>query len=160
MKNKRNYKFKKFANDIKKLTGINVFENNKGARTDRNAFCRSILNQLFTKSVRAWTLYEIRDLYRDNGKKMDHTTVLHSLRSFESYLNLPMEKQLRELGRPIKEVYYRVLMNDFKEYKNEMRIGDKIVYLDPQQEREVTDLINTYAEENIKKYIDIIEKDV
>jgi hypothetical protein len=41
-----------------------------------------------------------------------------------------------------------------------MRIGDKVVYLDPQQEREVTNLINSYAEENIKKYIEIIESDV
>lgn len=160
MKNKRNYKFKKFARDINKLTGVNVFANTKGSRTDRMAFCRSILNQLYTKSVKAWTLYEIRDLYRKNGKPMDHSTVLHSLRSFESYLKLPMEKQIRELGRPLKEVYYRVLMSDFKEYKNEMRIGDKIVYLDPDQEKEVTELINTYAEDNIKKYIEIIEKDV
>lgn len=160
MKNKRKYKFKKYARDIKKITGIDVFLDKKGSRTDRNAFARSILNQLYTKSVRAWTLYEIRDLYRENGKSMDHTTVLHSLRSFETYLSLPMEKQLREFGRPLKEVYYRVLMSDFKEYKNEMRIGDKIVYLDPDQEREITDLINTYAENNIKKYIDIIESDV
>lgn len=159
MKNKRAYKFQKFARDIKKLTNIDVFSNVKGSRSDRNAFARAILNQLFTKSTKVWTLIEIANLYRENGKNMDHSTVLHSLRSFESYLMLPMEKQMREMGRPLKEIYYRVLLGDFKEYKNEMRIGDKVVYLDPEQEREVTNLINSYAEENIKKYIEVIEKD-
>lgn len=160
MKNKRAYKFEKFARDIKRLTNIDVFSNKKGSRSDRSAFARSILNVLYTKSTKTWTLMEIRDLYRKNGKNMDHSTVLHSLRSFEAYLKLPMDKQMREFGRPLKEVYYRVLLGDFKEYKNEMRIGDKVVYLDPDQEREVTELINSYAEDNIKKYIEIIESDV
>jgi len=146
--------FKQYARDIKKLTGINVFETKKGiARTDANAFARSILNQLYTKSVRKWTLYGVRDMYIECGKPMDHTTVLHSLNSFENYLRVPIEKQVKELKMPIREVYYRVLISDLGILRKKMIVNDKLVYLDPKQIREVESLVDSYAEKNIKEYL-------
>ena len=69
------------ANKLRLLSGVNVFEN---SRRNELIETRALLNYILY-NYKKFTLYEIRDFYRDNGKNYDHATALHSIRNYELY---------------------------------------------------------------------------
>lgn len=69
------------AKKLNEITGLNLFRN---TRKREIIEARSMLNW-YLKSIKHFTLHEIRDFYRANGKPYDHSTVLHSLRMFDVY---------------------------------------------------------------------------
>ena len=69
------------ANKLRLLSGVNVFEN---PRRNELIETRALLNYILY-NYKKFTLYEIRDFYRDNGKNYDHATALHSIRNYELY---------------------------------------------------------------------------
>tara|TARA_E500000318_G_C3563964_1_gene214819 strand:+ start:1274 stop:1717 length:444 start_codon:yes stop_codon:yes gene_type:complete len=137
--------FQYYAREIKKQTGMDCFSSR---RTDAHAIARAILNQVYKKEFPDATLELIQSFYIDNGKPMNHATILHSLRSFDQYNNLPLRKQIKELGMPVKNVYYALLLSRLN-----LNIGQKIPLLLPEQAQEVNRLIDNYAKENVKMYL-------
>lgn len=88
------------ARSIKKLVDVDVFEESR--KTKVVEYRSLLVHILYT--VENYTLYKIRDFFRANGKKYDHSTALHALRNFEMYANynkdlLVMFDELVLLGR-------------------------------------------------------------
>lgn len=69
-----------YARRIKKEKNINVFEETRRAKV---VLHRSILNKILY-SIYGYRDSEIASFYRSNGKKMDRTTILHSVNTFDS----------------------------------------------------------------------------
>lgn len=157
-------KFQQYARQIKIITSVDVFSTERGVqRSDAGAFARSILNEIYTKTheplrKRGW-LTNLTKMYVGNGKPMTHASILHSLNCFEQYTSLPMDKQIRELGKPVKEVYYRVLLADEMARKKNMTLAEKLIFLDPRQERVITEMIDRYTSRNIATYIQELEEE-
>jgi hypothetical protein len=78
---------KKIANKINKLSGINVFKNTRKANYVE---ARSLLGFIL-KNYEKMTLYQIRDFYIENGKSMNHATVIHSIKNFQVFKNYEPE---------------------------------------------------------------------
>ena len=142
--------FQNYAREIKKETGIDCFSS---SRTDAHAIARSILNQAYMQSRPKVKLREIKEYYADNGKPMNHATIMHSLNSFKMYFDLPVKKQKRELGKTVKDVYYKLLLFYNGNQRKRLRITEKIALLWPEQADEVNNIIDQYAEQNIRNYI-------
>jgi hypothetical protein len=66
---------------IKKLTGLNVFEN---TRKREYIEIRSLLVYIL-KDIEKMTLFSIRDFFKSNGKNYDHSTVLHAYNNYSMY---------------------------------------------------------------------------
>ena len=82
MKKKVNIKkVSKIANKIKKLSGINIFEN---TRQRKYVEARSLLSFVLRRYEKM-TLIQIRDFYRLNGKDMNHATVIHGVKNFNIF---------------------------------------------------------------------------
>lgn len=145
-------KFQQYAREIKKKTNIDVFATGLGSRSDANAFARSVLNTIYFETHKC-TLAFVTRLYRDNGKPMNHATILHSLKNFEIYLKQPIEKHRQELGCSMKELYYSVLLSDFANQKKAMKLSKKLAFLTPEQKIDVRDLVDTYVRKNVQAYI-------
>ena len=78
---------KKIAKKINKLSGINVFKNTRKANYVE---ARSLLGFIL-KNYEKMTLYQIRDFYIENGKSMNHATVIHSIKNFQVFKNYEPE---------------------------------------------------------------------
>lgn len=78
------------ADNIKLLLGINVYENK---RTLPIVDARSMYCYILKKDL-GYTLYEIRDSLRANGKKYDHCTVLHNINLWDE-----VSKRRKELNQ-------------------------------------------------------------
>lgn len=70
-----------YARAIKKLTRIDVFEETRKREVVEH---RSVLVHIL-KEVEKYKLYQIRDFFRANGKKYDHSTALFAARQYEMY---------------------------------------------------------------------------
>ena len=78
---------KKIAKKINKLSGIDVFKN---TRKTSYVEARSLLGFIL-KNYEKMTLYQIRDFYIENGKSMNHATVIHSIKNFQVFKNYEPE---------------------------------------------------------------------
>jgi hypothetical protein len=70
-----------YARAIKKLTRIDVLQETRKREVVEH---RSVLVHIL-KEVEKYKLYEIRDFFRANGKKYDHSTALFAARQYEMY---------------------------------------------------------------------------
>ncbi len=72
---------KVIAKTVIKLTGLDVF---KETRDREYVETRALLNTMLRDDIgMGWT--RIADFYKDNGKKMNHATVMHSVKSYPFY---------------------------------------------------------------------------
>jgi len=70
------------ARKIKRITGVNVFENTRR----RDAIeARSLFNWYLYNQY-GFSLCEIARYYRNNKKAYDHSTAIHSLKNYEVYI--------------------------------------------------------------------------
>tara|TARA_Y100001937_G_scaffold70668_2_gene96176 strand:- start:192 stop:650 length:459 start_codon:yes stop_codon:yes gene_type:complete len=144
------YIFQSYARQIKKETGIDCFSKR---RTDAHAIARSILNQVYMQSQPNVKLREITALYKENGRTMNHATVIHSLKSFDMYIDLPLSRQKREIGTSVRTVYYRLLLFYNGTRKKNLKIAEKMEFLLPNQKEEINNMIDYYADKNIQNYV-------
>lgn len=72
-------KEKFIALQIKNLIKVNVFDK---TRKQNVVDARSLFCYILRKDYN-FTLYEIRDIFRNNGKKFDHTSVYHNVKLFQ-----------------------------------------------------------------------------
>ena len=87
-----------YADKIKTETGINVFENK---RLRGIVEYRSLLVKIL-RDVEGYKLYQIRDFFRLNGKKYDHSTALHSYKEYEIY---------KRYNKNLEQLFYILLTN-------------------------------------------------
>jgi hypothetical protein len=73
----------KIAKQINEIASVNVFAN---TRKKEVVEARSLLGFIL-KNYEKMTLYQIRDFYIKNGKKMNHATIIHSIKNFEVFKN-------------------------------------------------------------------------
>ncbi len=66
---------------IKEVTGLNILRN---TRRTEYIEARALFNFILYNTY-SWSLHKIALFYKENGKKYDHSTVLHSLRTFDVY---------------------------------------------------------------------------
>jgi chromosomal replication initiation ATPase DnaA len=76
-----NVQQKRFAENVCKLTGTNVFEKTRKREVIE---ARSLLNWLYRK-VCKMTYHSIARLYKKQGLNMDHATVIHSVKNYQMY---------------------------------------------------------------------------
>ena len=76
-------KANKIARQVKKLSGIDIFKN---TRKKEYVEARSLLSTILYRYEKM-NLHKIKNFYIDNGKSSDHTTVLHSIKSWDIYSN-------------------------------------------------------------------------
>ena len=72
-------KVDKIVEQINKIANVDVFEN---TRKKEVVEARSLLSFILYK-YQKMTLQEIGNLYKEKGRSGNHTTVLHSINSFE-----------------------------------------------------------------------------
>ena len=71
----------KVANAVIDLTGLDVF---KETKVREYVEARALLNTMLHYDLKmGWT--RIAEFYQDNGKKMDHATVMHSVKKYPIY---------------------------------------------------------------------------
>lgn len=108
MKKKVNIKkVSKIANKIKKLSGINIFEN---TRQRKYVEARSLLSFVL-KRYEKMTLIQIRDFYRLNGKDMNHATVIHGVKNFNIF---------KQYNTDLMD-WLNIMSEDLGEYNNEAK---------------------------------------
>lgn len=66
---------------IKEVTGLDIL---KHTRKVEYVEARALFNFILYNTY-GWSLHKIATFYNENGKKYDHSTVLHSLRTFDVY---------------------------------------------------------------------------
>ena len=66
---------------IKEITGLDILRN---TRRTEYVEARALFNFILYNTY-SWSLHKIAEFYKENGKKYDHSTVLHSLRTFDVY---------------------------------------------------------------------------
>ena len=71
----------KIAKNIIDISGIDVFNN---SRKREYIEMRSLLTFMLRHHCNM-TFHEIKDFYQSKGKRYDHATALHSLKSFETH---------------------------------------------------------------------------
>tara|TARA_Y100000592_G_scaffold57950_1_gene90766 strand:- start:143 stop:574 length:432 start_codon:yes stop_codon:yes gene_type:complete len=74
-----NIEAKRIADYLYDISGVDVFENK---RTRYNIEARSLLNFILRNHF-DMTFHQIKEFYEKNGKRYDHATAMHSLKSFE-----------------------------------------------------------------------------
>tara|TARA_R100000995_G_C3466784_1_gene116115 strand:+ start:318 stop:788 length:471 start_codon:yes stop_codon:yes gene_type:complete len=150
------YIFQLYARQIKKETGINCFSSK---RTDAHAMARSILNKAYMQTQIKVKLKTISDFYKHNNKHVDHATIIHSIKSFDIYFKLPQKKQEKELGKSVKDIYYKLLLLQKGNQLNTLKVTQipllqKLAFLTTEQSDQLNIIINTYVAGNIKKYVE------
>jgi len=68
---------------LKLISGIDVFANNRKRETVET---RALLVYIL-REVEGFSLYDVRDFFRANGKEYDHSTALHAQNNFPMYRN-------------------------------------------------------------------------
>ena len=66
---------------IKEVTSLDILRN---TRRTEYVEARALFNFILYNTY-SWSLHKIAEFYKENGKKYDHSTVLHSLRTFDIY---------------------------------------------------------------------------
>jgi len=66
---------------IKEITCLDILRN---TRRTEYVEARALFNFILYNTY-SWSLHKIAEFYKENGKKYDHSTVLHSLRTFDIY---------------------------------------------------------------------------
>jgi hypothetical protein len=66
---------------IKEVTSLDIL---KHTRKVEYVEARALFNFILYNTY-GWSLHKIATFYNENGKKYDHSTVLHSLRTFDVY---------------------------------------------------------------------------
>jgi len=66
---------------IKEVTSLDILRN---TRRTEYVEARALFNFILYNTY-SWSLHKIAEFYKENGKKYDHSTVLHSLRTFDVY---------------------------------------------------------------------------
>ena len=73
---------KKIANNLSEISKLNPFEN---SRKREIIEIRSALIKIL-REYQEMTLNQIASFFTNNNRKMDHSTVLHSLKNYEIYI--------------------------------------------------------------------------
>ena len=73
---------KKIANNLSEISKLNPFEN---TRRREIIEIRSALVKIL-REYQEMTLNQIASFFTNNNRKMDHSTVLHSLKNYEIYI--------------------------------------------------------------------------
>jgi hypothetical protein len=103
----------KIAKEINKIAKVDVFQN---TRKREVVEARSLLSFILYKYEKM-TLQEIGNLFKQKGRSGNHTTVLHSIKSFEKnnkYNNriqrwlLKITRQLRDIGAKREFIKHKV----------------------------------------------------
>ena len=109
-----------YARRIKKLTGVNVLQHSR----KRDIIEHRALLVKILYDVEGYTLYKIRDFFRSNGKKYDHSTVVHTLKNYDMYAryNLNIEPLFAMLVNVIdtpnaKRIAAKSLIDNFNKSK-------------------------------------------
>lgn len=99
---------------------LNIFEN---TRKREVVDARSLYCYILRKDLN-YTLYQVRDIFRSQGKNYDHATVMHNVKIYEVVLiNNPSYKELRE--SILNEVCYKtVILNKIEQIKDEEKLRD------------------------------------
>jgi chromosomal replication initiation ATPase DnaA len=95
------------AENIKTAIGVNVFEQN---RTQPVVDVRSMYCYLLRKDLN-FTLYQVRDVFKSQGKNLDHSSVHHNVVLFENEVKnrRPELEQLRNELLGILSPKYKLL---------------------------------------------------
>ena len=93
---------------INSICGVNIYENK---RTQDLVDIRSMTCYILHKDLK-FTLYNVRDHFISNGKKMSHCNVLHNVRLFEKLRGIkPHLNEIRDtiMGAvDLNEVYRKI----------------------------------------------------
>jgi len=130
---------KKIANKINKLSGIDVFKN---TRKTSYVEARSLLGFIL-KNYEKMTLYQIRDFYIENGKSMNHATVIHSIKNFQVFKNY--EPQLID--------WLNIISEDLDAFNNEAKrelIKLKVNYISNKDVDELSLTIDAMAKKELE----------
>ena len=130
---------KKIAKKINKLSGIDVFKN---TRKTNYVEARSLLGFIL-KNYEKMTLYQIRDFYIENGKSMNHATVIHSIKNFQVFKNY--EPQLID--------WLNIISEDLEVFNNEAKrelIKLKLNYISNKDVDELSLTIDAMAKKELE----------
>jgi hypothetical protein len=130
---------KKIAKKINKLSGIDVFKN---TRKTSYVEARSLLGFIL-KNYEKMTLYQIRDFYIENGKSMNHATVIHSIKNFQVFKNY--EPQLID--------WLNIISEDLDAFNNEAKrelIKLKVNYISNKDVDELSLTIDAMAKKELE----------
>lgn len=130
---------KKIAKKINKLSGIDVFKNTRKANYVE---ARSLLGFIL-KNYEKMTLYQIRDFYIENGKNMNHATVIHSIKNFQVFKNY--EPQLID--------WLNIISEDLDAFNNDAKrelIKLKVNYISNKDVDELSLTIDAMAKKELE----------
>jgi len=92
----------KIAKEINKIAKVDVFQN---TRKREVVEARSLLSFILYKYEKM-TLQEIGNLFKQKGRSGNHTTVLHSIKSFETHkkYNNRIQRWLLKITRQLRDI--------------------------------------------------------
>ena len=92
----------KIAKEINKIAKVDVFQN---TRKKEVVEARSLLSFILYKYEKI-TLQEIGNLFKQKGRSGNHTTVLHSIKSFEknNKYNNRIQRWLLKITRQLRDI--------------------------------------------------------
>ena len=92
----------KIAKEINKIAKVDVFQN---TRKKEVVEARSLLSFILYKYEKM-TLQEIGNLFKEKGRSGNHTTVLHSIKSFEknNKYNNRIQRWLLKITRQLRDI--------------------------------------------------------
>jgi hypothetical protein len=92
----------KIAKEINKIANVDVFQN---TRKKEVVEARSLLSFILYKYEKM-TLQEIGNLFKEKGRSGNHTTVLHSIKSFETHkkYNNKIQRWLLKITRQLRDI--------------------------------------------------------
>jgi hypothetical protein len=92
----------KIAKEINKIANVDVFQN---TRKREVVEARSLLSFILYKYEKM-TLQEIGNLFKEKGRSGNHTTVLHSIKSFETHkkYNNKIQRWLLKITRQLRDI--------------------------------------------------------
>jgi hypothetical protein len=92
----------KIAKEINKIAKVDVFQN---TRKREVVEARSLLSLILYKYEKM-TLQEIGNLFKQKGRSGNHTTVLHSIKSFEknNKYNNRIQRWLLKITRQLRDI--------------------------------------------------------
>jgi len=102
--------FKQYAETVKSHTGINIFEN---TRKQGFVLARAVVVNAIRKEYPDTTFHKIKKMFKDNGKDYDHASVLHAVKTYDTYSDpkygMSYEKQQGLLnGYTLEDLTYKL----------------------------------------------------
>lgn len=133
--------YKEIANKINTFTDVNIFENTRRRNVvEARAVFTYILRNYFNLG-----LTRIANVYKSQGKDMNHATVLHSINNWEVYVF--NEPKLADIVLQV--------MNDTDNADTKVKrdwIKSKVQFLTTQQVNEVQNIIDKKITDNCLVY--------